>query len=160
MSTKNSFLGTGWSFPPVFDKDFGTVVTTSDEVNVEKCLRILISTGIGERVMFPGLGSNLNAFLFEQINQDLLTWIKDLITKAVIDHEPRVDLDDVTVIPDQRELGKLDITLAYTVRTTNTRTNLVYPFYLNEATDQAGGLNALNSLDSPPSLDEVSRRGD
>ena len=160
MSTNNSFLGTGWSFPPVFDKDFGTVVTTSDEPNVEKCLRILISTGIGERVMFPGLGSNLNAFLFEQINQDLLTWIKDLITKTVIDHEPRVDLDDVTVVPDQKEPGKLEITLSYTVRTTNTRNNLVYPFYLNEATNALDALSALTGLDAPISLEEASRLGD
>jgi hypothetical protein len=34
--------------------------------------------------------------------------------------------------------GILNITLDYTIRQTNRRTNMVYPFYLNEGTDLAG----------------------
>jgi len=38
---------------------------------------------------------------------------------------------------DEKE-GILRILLDYTVRQTNRRTNMVYPFYLNEGTDLAG----------------------
>ena len=34
--------------------------------------------------------------------------------------------------------GILRVTLDYTVRHTNRRTNMVYPFYLNEGTDLTG----------------------
>ena len=51
--------------------------------------------------------------------------------------EPRVDLNRVDFEADDRE-GILRITLDYTIRQTNRRTNMVYPFYLNEGTDLSG----------------------
>jgi uncharacterized protein len=49
-------------------------------------------------------------------------------------HEPRIELDRLDISEDQATEGLLLISLDYTVRSTNSRFNLVYPFYLNEAT--------------------------
>jgi len=132
MDAHDNFLGRGWDFPPSFTA--GTVATTEGEASVARALRVLIGTGIGERVMRPELGCDLSSFTFEPVSRSLITWIESLITTAVIDHEPRAILDRVDVTPNQREPGRLDIAVSYTVLTTNTRHNIVHPFYLMEAT--------------------------
>ena len=50
---------------------------------------------------------------------------------------PRVDLNRVDFEVDEAA-GILRITLDYTIRRTNRRTNMVYPFYLHEGTDLVG----------------------
>jgi hypothetical protein len=52
------------------------------------------------------------------------------VEDALIRWEPRIDLEEVEVQsdPDQQEL--LLISVSYRVRTTDSRYNLVYPFYL------------------------------
>jgi len=128
----NSFLGTGWSFPPSFNRDTGSVEMVSDETDVLQSLEIILSTRPGERVMQPNFGCELSQFMFEEISQGLITKIKGLISDALLYHEPRIDVDEVEV-DDTEEEGLLQIQVTYTVRTTNSRFNLVYPFYINEA---------------------------
>ena len=50
---------------------------------------------------------------------------------------PRVDLNRVDFEVDEAA-GILRITLDYTIRRTNRRINMVYPFYLHEGTDLVG----------------------
>ncbi|NER52230.1 MAG: GPW/gp25 family protein [Symploca sp. SIO1B1] len=128
----NSFLGTGWSFPPSFNRDTASVEMVSDETDVLQSLEIILSTRPGERVMQPNFGCELSQFLFEEISQGLITKIKGLISDALLYHEPRIDVDEVEV-DDTEEEGLLQIQVTYRVRTTNSRFNLVYPFYINEA---------------------------
>ncbi|MEG0870282.1 MAG: hypothetical protein RSG77_25040, partial [Hafnia sp.] len=47
--------------------------------------------------------------------------------------ESRINVEDVHFLPEQLS-GKLLIQIDYSVITTNTRSNMVYPFYLNEGT--------------------------
>jgi uncharacterized protein len=136
MEAKKSFLGVGWSFPPTFHKDPCQVAMVADEEDIEQSLKILLSTRHGERVLQPEYGCNLDVLLFEPINTSLITFVKDLIEKAVLYHEPRIDLKKIEIVTDQVLEGILLIELEYVVRTTNSRYNLVYPFYLNEAEQQ------------------------
>ena len=59
-----SFLGTGWSFPPKFNVGQGTVEVTSDELDIQRSLEILLATRKGERVMQPDYGCNLDEMVF------------------------------------------------------------------------------------------------
>jgi phage baseplate assembly protein W len=52
------------------------------------------------------------------------------VRQAVRQWEPRVDLGDVTVDPDPADASRVMIHVGYTVRATNDRRNLVYPFYV------------------------------
>jgi Bacteriophage baseplate protein W len=136
MDEKKSFLGTGWSFPPTFTKYPCEPVMVSDEEDIEQSLKILLSTRHGERIMQPEYGCNLDVLLFEPINTSLIAFVKDLIEKAVLFHEPRIDLKRIEISIEQVLEGLLLIELDYVIRSTNSRYNLVFPFYLKEAEQQ------------------------
>jgi phage baseplate assembly protein W len=133
MIKERSFLGTGWGFPPTFVRGLRGVETVSDEEDIRQSLAILLSTEVGERVMQPKYGCNLRRLLFEPLDLTLQAYMKDLIKTAILYFEPRIVLDDVTFELDS-DAGRIDITIDYTVTTTNTRNNFVYPFYLSEGT--------------------------
>ena len=133
MDERKSFLGTGWSFPPAFTKDPCRVMMVSDKEDIDQSLRILLSTRHGERIMQPEYGCNLDILLFEPINTTLLSLVKDLIEKAILYHEPRIDLKGIDINTERVDEGLLVINLDYVIRSTNSRYNLVYPFYLNES---------------------------
>ncbi|MFT3823199.1 MAG: GPW/gp25 family protein [Chitinophagaceae bacterium] len=136
MDDKKSFLGTGWSFPPTFSKNPCRLEMVSDEEDIAESLKILLSTRHGERVMQPEYGCNLDVLLFEPVNTSLLTFVKDLIEKAILYHEPRIDLRNINISTEQMTEGLLLIELEYVIRQTNSRYNLVYPFYLKESEQQ------------------------
>ena len=73
-----SFLGQGWSFPPEFSKDSGTVNMVSEELDINQSLHILLSTSLGERVMQPDYGCNLKDYQSEPLNNGLISYLKDL----------------------------------------------------------------------------------
>lgn len=130
-----SFLGTGWSFPPAFDKATETVELTSDELDIQRSLQILLSTKKGERVMQPDYGCNLDEMLFEPMTTTFKTYIREMVRTAILYYEARISLNSV-VVDDSRETeGVITLILDYNIRTTNSRLNFVYPFYINEGTE-------------------------
>lgn len=135
MERDSAFLGTGWSFPPEFDRRSKTVRMVSGEEDIRESLQILLATVPGERVMQPLYGCGLKLLVFEQISERVVTEIKDLIDRAVLFFEPRITLERIEVDDANVYEGFLNIHLHYTIRTTNTRTNMVYPFYFLEGTN-------------------------
>jgi phage baseplate assembly protein W len=136
MAEKPDFLGTGWAFPPTFDINQRGVDMVSDEEDIAESLQILLNTQLGERIMQPGYGSDLKSQLFEPMNASLVTYLGDLVETAIIYHEPRIKLDSVSITPDQMP-GRLNVSLEYTIRSTNTRFNYVFPFYITEGISPA-----------------------
>ena len=61
--------------------------------------------------------------------------MQDVISRAVLMFEPRVTLNEVNLDLERIHEGIILIELDYTVRRTNSRTNMVFPFYLREGTD-------------------------
>lgn len=107
----------------------------SEESDIRESLFILLSTKPGERIMHPEYGCNLRSLVFEVINETTLTQIKKAIEKAILYFEPRITLEQIEIeVTDQLE-GKVNINLLYTIRKTNTRSNMVYPYYLIEGTE-------------------------
>lgn len=144
-AVKPSFLGTGWAFPVTFDKtctganDLGgcqcSAEMVSDLHDIQQSLTILLTTRPGERVMRPDYGCALEDLLFEPINESLLTYIRNLISRAILYYEARIKLNEIDIITDDKLLeGRVSISLDITVRTTNSRFNYVYDFYKKEAT--------------------------
>ena len=132
---EKSFLGRGWSFPPTFDHDTGELVLADEEEDIRQSLYILFTTIPGERVMRPRFGCDLFSQVFNQINTTTETYIRGIITDAILYFEPRITLEEIQFdIHDALE-GVLYIQLTYTIRKTNTRTNMVFPFYIKEGTD-------------------------
>jgi phage baseplate assembly protein W len=136
MAKDDSFLGTGWSFPPEFDRDTGTVNMVTKTEDIDQSLTILLSTSLGERVMQPKYGCNLVEFEFEPTNNSLISYLIDLVENAILIYEPRIEVLNIGITsPESFELieGRLQINVDYKVRETNTRFNYVYDFYLREA---------------------------
>lgn len=108
-------------------------MVTADE-DIRQSLIILLSTTPGERPVKPKYGCDLKSLLFEPIGGSTNYLIKDMIKTAVLFYEPRVDLDEIDIDKAQEPEGKIRITLHYTVRSTNIRSNIVFPFYKTEGT--------------------------
>jgi hypothetical protein len=72
--------------------------------------------------------------MFEELDQRLVNSIERLVRDAIIENEPRVQLNRVDVASSDAEQGCVSISVSYTVRATNSRFNMVFPFYLLEPT--------------------------
>jgi phage baseplate assembly protein W len=133
----NSFLGTGWSFPPAFDNITNSIELVSNVEDINQSLGVLLSTSLGERVMQPRYGCNLGDYLFEPLSSSMIGYIKDRVTSAILFYEPRIMTENVQVTDDGAfDLieGRFTITVEYTIPGTNSRFNYVYDYYQNEAT--------------------------
>ena len=137
MNEDRTFLGNGWSFPPALDKDGTPTRMSAYEENIRQSLWTLLSTSPGERVHRYDYGCLVRRYVFEIMDISTQTLLRDEIERAVVMFEPRVDLNRVDFEVDEAA-GILRITLDYTIRRTNRRTNMVYPFYLHEGTDLVG----------------------
>ncbi|NOY85294.1 MAG: GPW/gp25 family protein, partial [Nitrospirae bacterium] len=105
--------------------------------DIRQSLQILFSTQLGERTMQDGFGADLNTVLFEEVDQALINTLTRLMSDAILYHEPRISLDRLDVSESDSQQGLLLISMDYTIRSTNSRYNMVYPFYLNEAANPA-----------------------
>lgn len=134
MLNANSFLGRGWDFPPSFGNQGATVGMLDTYDDIQSSLGILLGTATGERVMQPNFGCNMDELVFESLDVTLKTFMKDKIFTAILYHEPRVNLLDVIFHEQQINEGLILIEIVYQVRGTNSRTNMVYPFFKSEGT--------------------------
>lgn len=130
-----SFLGRGWSFPPEFNREAKAVKMLEDDEDIRSSLQILLSTRLGERVMVPGYGCNLDELLFSPLNLTLKTYVIDLIKTAILYYEPRIDVKKIDIDPADELNGVLLINIDYIIRATNSRMNMVYPFYKEEGNE-------------------------
>ncbi|RZL31468.1 MAG: hypothetical protein EOP35_21980 [Rubrivivax sp.] len=133
MDGEPNFLGTGWTFPPAFDRRSCGAVLVSGVSDVEESLRILFSTAPGERVMHPSYGCGLRRMVFEPMNTSTLTEMRSLIERAVLLFEARISLDGVEFDTTGLIDGVLRIRLDYRLRSSNSPHNFVYPLYLHDA---------------------------
>src|SRR6266850_2164035 len=95
INLAKSFLGVGWAFPPCTAS--GETSMVAYEKDVEQSIRIILSTDQGERVMRPDFGAGLNAFVFGPINQINMQRIQTRVQEALLEWEPRIDVETVEV---------------------------------------------------------------
>jgi uncharacterized protein len=127
-----NLLGRGWSFPPRFDADL-RIVMVEGQADIEESLRILFGTRRGERVMQHAYGTTLHQMLFEDTHEQTLSEIGAMLRMAILYFEPRIDVERLDMRVAEDAAGRIDVDLLYRIRTTNTRHNMVYPLYLDQA---------------------------
>lgn len=142
ISSEKAFLGRGWTYPPTFiktriivegeEKEAGHLIMATAEEDIHQSLQVLFDTLPGERIMEPYFGCDLREMLFEPMDTSFRTYIEDLIARAVLLHEPRIQLNRIYLQVNEEGEGRVDIELDYIVRATNSRFNFVYPFYKQE----------------------------
>lgn len=124
-----SFLGTGWHFPIQVDEN-GSVKLARHEESIQQSIWMILGTSPGERMMMPEFGCGLHDMVFAVNNARTAGEVTGAVTEALITWEPRIDVLDVMAYPDTDQPNLLLIEINYAVRSTNSRFNLVYPFYL------------------------------
>lgn len=126
----NEFLGKGWKFPlAVAD---GKIAVARYEDSIRESIWLILSTAKGERAMRPDFGCGIYDLVFAPNNAGTAGRIEIDVREALLKWEPRIGVDDVQATPGGN--GELIlIHIDYEVRTTNSRFNLVYPFYLERS---------------------------
>jgi phage baseplate assembly protein W len=133
MTVSKGFLGAGLAFPVAAEN--GEIASAADEEDVRQSILIILQTNRNERVMRPDFGAGLRDFLFEPVNTTTMALVQTRVQESLIDWEPRIDVKSVDVSTrDPQNVLLIDI--AYSVRATNTASNLVYPFFLQESSTQ------------------------
>ncbi len=130
MSDKDT-IGTGWSFPVSFKSLAAGPGMTSGEELIEQSISILLNTLLGERALHSKFGSRLSKFNFDTVDVSVLADLKEEIANAVLLNEPRVILKEINFDNSYIYDGFLKIELEYKVKQTNSRWNMVFPYYLN-----------------------------
>lgn len=128
------FLGKGWSFPPRFDKVHSKLYISTGDTDIRESLAILLGTSPGERFLYPKYGCDLSDLAFESLTITLKGDLTDKIQMAITLFEPRIRLQTVDFESNVAE-GIVYLHLIYEIRATNSRTNMVFPYYFKEGTD-------------------------
>ena len=80
--------------------------------------------------MRPTFGSGLAELVFAPNGPLTHGLASSHVRRALVEFEPRIDVLDVVVGADPNDPRRLLIEVDYQVRATNSRFNLVYPFYV------------------------------
>lgn len=123
------FLGAGWKYPLQRNQDDEVAFSRFDE-SVQESIWIILSTAPGERLMHPEFGCNIHELVFAPNNASTAGLAQFYVEDALNRWEPRMDLEEVNVQADLGNPALLLVSISYRVRSTDSRFNLVYPFYL------------------------------
>jgi phage baseplate assembly protein W len=130
---RDDFLGVGWGFPFAIDAASGQVARAEYETSIEQSIRIILETARGERVMRPDFGCGLHEMVFAVNNAGTRGIVATEVHDALLKWEPRIEVIDVEADASGAQGEVLLINIEYRVRATDTRFNMVYPFYLNRS---------------------------
>lgn len=125
---KADFLGKGWKFPISIED--GMIAASESEDSIKESIMIILGTSKGERVMRPDFGCGIDELVFAPLNTSTSTLIDFHVREALLIWEPRIEVLNVAVSHDEVDRSKLYINIEYRVKASNTKRNLVYPFYL------------------------------
>jgi phage baseplate assembly protein W len=123
------FLGVGWKYPVQVDRD-GAIALSRYEEDIREAIWIILGTAPGERVMHPDFGCGIFELVFAPNDTHTAGLVRFHVEDALTRWEPRIDLGGVEVQADADDPSLLLISIDYRVRATDSRFNLVYPFYL------------------------------
>lgn len=124
-----NFVGRGFAWPMRVDNT-GSIAMTSGTLGLDDAIRVVLMTAPGERLMRPQFGCRIWDLVFEPITANLLGLIAQAVREALAQWEPRIEVEDVTPVQDEKQPGTVQVAIRYRVKATNDRRNLVYPFYV------------------------------
>jgi uncharacterized protein len=128
------FLGKGWAFPVQLDAD-GEILLAGEEEKIAQAIRIILGTAPGERLMRPDFGCGIHNYVFAPNNVRTAGLIRFTVEDALNRWEPRIDLEEVQVQADPGNAAVMLISITYRVKSTDSRYNMVYPFYLERGNE-------------------------
>lgn len=125
----DEFIGRGWAFPLRTDTT-GGIALVSREREIEEAIRLILGTSPGERPMRPDFGCRIHEYVFASADGGTASAIAAEVKASLRRWEPRIEVEDVLVSFDPRDPTVMYIDVRYSIRRTNDRRNLVFPFYV------------------------------
>jgi uncharacterized protein len=123
------FIGRGWAFPLRTDSTGGIALVVRER-EIEEAIRLILGTAPGERPMRPEFGCRIHEFVFASADGATASAMEAEVRSALLRWEPRIEVEGVAVSFDAKDAAILYIDIRYTIRHTNDRRNLVFPFYM------------------------------
>jgi phage baseplate assembly protein W len=94
-----------------------------NENSIKESIKNIVLTNKGERLFQPNFGCDINASLFENIDNNTVLILRDNIKRAIRTFEPRCDLKNVEIIADL-DNNNLQATVVFSVINTSSTTSL------------------------------------
>ena len=129
-TTDIDILGTGWHFPIGVDKH-GGIAVSRHERDIEESIKIILATAKGERRMRPEFGCSIHELVFAPVGAATMGLARQYVEEALGRWEPRIEVMEVDVRPDDSDTSKLLINIRYRPKATSDARSLIYPFYLS-----------------------------
>ena len=127
------FLGQGLAFPLQVNPK-GELALISGLRDIEQAIYMILETAPGERVMRPNFGCRIHELIFDPRDAATGGLIIEYVKDALGRWEPRIEVLSVRAVASGEQDEELLISINYRVQMTDSRFNLVYPFYLNRGT--------------------------
>lgn len=121
------FLGKGLKFP--FSVKKTKMLASVGEEAIKESIMLILGTARGERVMQPDFGCRLNEMVFASNDLNTATLIQTYVEEALLNWEPRIEVQSITTNMSRQE-PIIEINIEYVIKSSNSKSNLVYPFYL------------------------------
>lgn len=131
---EDSFLGRGFGFPVNVEPATGQFRESAGEEDIRQAIYLILSTRKGERVMRPEFGCDIYNFMFGTMDDASVHLMEEAVTEALMRWEPRIRALKVSAVMSETDSGVLEFHIQYTVRSTNSMYNMVYPFFISEGT--------------------------
>jgi len=125
----NVFTGRGLAYPMGVDHTGQIALSAGDDV-ISESIRLILGTSPGERPMRPDFGCPIHEHVFEPADATTEGLVAFEVESSLRRWEPRIEIHDVRVSTADDPPSLLYIEVQYSVRDTNDRRNLVYPFYV------------------------------
>jgi phage baseplate assembly protein W len=125
----SDITGSGLAFPLGVDHR-GALALVSDQDDIEQAIGLILGTVPGERPMRPEFGCEIHSLVFDTIDAAMVGTMETAIRTSLDRWEPRIEVESIDFDLSRAGEGVLEVTLAYRIRATNRRNNLVYPFYV------------------------------
>ncbi len=122
-------VSAGWKVPVGTDQN-GDIALSYGTASIEESISVILGTAKGERVMRPEFGCEIHDHVFDTINQATISLVESAVEEALLEWEPRIDIEQVDARPNPEQPSQLQIDIQYVERETNTSGSLVYPFYV------------------------------
>ncbi|MCB0556712.1 MAG: GPW/gp25 family protein [Phaeodactylibacter sp.] len=132
MDHTAKFEDHGWGFPPAFSPGGRELTMVSGSEDIQQSIEILFGTRLFERAMQESFGCSLDELQFEALDQQVLIRMEEAIMEALLEFEPRIEVEALDILADQMHEGQLLIQIQYKVKYTDTYYNLVYPYFFME----------------------------
>lgn len=99
----------GWKFPIDVDKSTGKIMMVEDNENVKQSIKIILQTQKFERKMRDNFGTDINSFMFENIDYSLINGMTREVTRSIKRWEEHIDKLSVSVNQSMGNIGSVNV---------------------------------------------------